>query len=582
MRKLALALLCAGFYSNAALAQEPHPRLILTSKALSEFKNHLDPALIASLEKRAQGYLKQGPPQHEIKAPDSLLDEARKALAHIPTYALLYRLKGERKWLEQARSEMLTVAAFPDWDPPHFLDVAEMTTAMSFGYDWLYGDLSEPDRKVIRQAIVDKGLKAGLIEYQAQRWWSLASHNWALVCNGGLAIGALAVEEDEPELSRDILKRAMESARRPMKSFAPDGGWAEGPMYWAYATRYAVWMIASLQSAKGDDQGLSQAPGFAQTGLFALYSDGPCHQNFNFADAENGLSVTPQLLWFDLAFHLPVLRWEQERRQSTPTAFDLIWSQAPKATPAQVKLPLDKVFQGVNVGFFRSSWEDPDGLFLGFKGGDNRSNHGHLDLGTFVLQSQGQIWALDLGPDDYGLPGYFKPKEQRYSYYRLSTRGHNTVTFGDANQQIEASAPLENFSSLPERAQAVVELGQAYGFTVRRGFALVHRKTVVIQDEFASPDGGYTSGFLTRAEVELDGPRATLRQGGKTLSVRIVQPATARLKVIPAGPTGPGEEPNMGVHKLCIQVPEKAGRVVWEMSAEPSPALPVHPLSDWR
>ncbi|CAN0301179.1 unnamed protein product, partial [Phaeothamnion confervicola] len=418
-------------------------------------------------------------------------------------------------------------------------------------------DLSEPDRKIIRRAIVDKGLKAGLLEYRAARWWSLAYHNWALVCNGGLAIGALAVEEDEPELSREILSRAMESAKRPMTRFAPDGGWAEGPMYWAYATRYAVWMIASLKSAKGDDQGLSQAPGFDQTGLFALYSDGPCHQNFNFADAETGLSVTPQLLWFDLAFHLPVLRWEQERRQSSPTAFDLIWSQAPRATPAQVKLPLDKLFQGVNVGFFRSSWEDPDALFLAFKGGDNRANHGHLDLGTFVLQAQGQIWALDLGPDDYGLPGYFKPKEQRYTYYRLSTRGHNTLTFSDSNQQIEATAPVEGFSSAPSRAQAIVDLKQAYGFPARRGFALVNRNTVVIQDEFESPAGGYASGFLTRAQIQIDGSRATLHQAGKTLTVRIVEPAAAQLKALPAGPTGPGEEPNAGVQKLCVAVPGK-------------------------
>ena len=33
-----------------------------------------------------------------------------------------------------------------------------------------------------------------------------------------------------------------------MRSFAPDGGWAEGPGYWAYATHYNVFYLAALQS----------------------------------------------------------------------------------------------------------------------------------------------------------------------------------------------------------------------------------------------------------------------------------------------------------------------------------------------
>ena len=31
---------------------------------------------------------------------------------------------------------MLTAARFEDWNPSHFLDVAEMTFALAIGYDW--------------------------------------------------------------------------------------------------------------------------------------------------------------------------------------------------------------------------------------------------------------------------------------------------------------------------------------------------------------------------------------------------------------------------------------------------------------
>ena len=34
----------------------------------------------------------------------------------------------------------VVVLSFTDWHPKHFLDVAEMTTALALSYDWLYHD----------------------------------------------------------------------------------------------------------------------------------------------------------------------------------------------------------------------------------------------------------------------------------------------------------------------------------------------------------------------------------------------------------------------------------------------------------
>ena len=79
----------------------------------------------------------------------------------------------------------------------------------------------------------------------------------------------------------------------------------------------------------------------------------------------------------------------------------------------------------MGVVTMRSSWDDPNARFVGFKGGDNKVNHSHADLGTFVLDAMGYRWAMDLGPDDYNLPGYFG--KERWNYYRLRTEGHNTL-----------------------------------------------------------------------------------------------------------------------------------------------------------
>ena len=66
---------------------------------------------------------------------------------------MAYRLYGDRRHLDRCLAEMRAVSAFQDWNPRHFLDVAEMSLALALGYDWLYGDLSEEDRNLFADAL---------------------------------------------------------------------------------------------------------------------------------------------------------------------------------------------------------------------------------------------------------------------------------------------------------------------------------------------------------------------------------------------------------------------------------------------
>ena len=61
------------------------------------------------------------------------------------------------------------MAAFPDFNPRHFLDTAEMTHALAIAYDWLYDQWSESQRATIRKAIVELGLKPGMRVYRIAR-----------------------------------------------------------------------------------------------------------------------------------------------------------------------------------------------------------------------------------------------------------------------------------------------------------------------------------------------------------------------------------------------------------------------------
>src|SRR5439155_24112436 len=192
-------------------------------------------AWFEQIRKNADKIIDEPVSKRELIGP-RLLHISRQVVLRTTTLAGMHRLTGERKYAERARDEMLAVARFSDWHPEHFLDVAEMTNGMAIGYDWLFDFLSEEQRKTIRTAIVEKGMKPGLRVYASGKGFAVNTNNWNQVCNGGLTVGALAIADEEPTVARDIIAKARASIVRSLALFNPDGGCEEGPGCWAYAT----------------------------------------------------------------------------------------------------------------------------------------------------------------------------------------------------------------------------------------------------------------------------------------------------------------------------------------------------------
>ncbi|MGQ9806940.1 MAG: DUF4962 domain-containing protein [Armatimonadota bacterium] len=597
--------------------RQGHPRILATEDDFERARRfaedqELGQRWLANLTAEAEDLLGKPPVEYAHSGP-RMLAQCRTACERVKTLAMAYRLTGNRRFADRAVEEMLNAAAFPDWNPSHFLDTAEMTHGMAIGYDWLYDVLSEEQREKIRSAIVQKGLRQAIPEYRDQRWWSVATHNWNQVCNGSMVMGALAVADVEPDLAAWIIGQALESVPRAMASYAPDGAWPEGPSYWHYATRYTVYLIAALESALGSDFGISKAKGFSRTGRFAVYATGPTGKMFNFGDGSDGnerlpdlfwlgreydgswpvdgdgSGPIPELFWLSRRFDDPLLAWEERRRAGDHgTPLDILWYDGRGEGPAAQKAPLDALFRGVAVAFFRSAWEDPDAIYVGFRAGDNRANHSHLDLGNFVLDALGERWAVDLGAEDYNLPGYWDP-QKRFTYFRLKTVAHNTLTFGGENQEYTARAVMTEFGSAPGFAYAIADLTQGYrkwALSVRRGVAMVGRRSVLVQDEVRcvgeqSPEWG----MLTGARVELAGARrAVLRQGGKSLTAQILSPGDAVFAVETAE-RRPPERENRGVSRLVVRLPRAVEQATIAVLLAPGehrlPRPTVRPLDAW-
>jgi hypothetical protein len=566
-----------------------HPRLMLLDSELDHLRALVrdDPTAAhwhQRLQKEAAKLQTAPPTKFEIIGP-RLLGASRSVLGRVQLLGLLYRLDGDQAAGRRAVTELAAAAQWKTWNPSHFLDVAELNCAFGIGWDWLQ-PLTGGDRETILKGWLDNGVADALAAYGPKHtngWWINVNHNWNQVCNGGNVVAALALAELKPAEAREILKSALASLPKALHSYAPDGGWAEGPGYWDYATTYTTYLLAALQTALGTDFGLSKMPGLDQAGDFRLHFVGPSGEVFNYADAGSGAGSAPCLMWLSRRFDKPLFA-SQERALSRGEPFDLAWYDSRVQDPAAVGVPLDKRFEGVGVGFLRGSWSDPLTTWVGFKGGDNRANHSHLDLGTFVLDALGQRFVASLGPDDYNLPGYFG--KQRWTYYRLKTEGQNTLVIDGENQRPDAKAPLTHWDSTPDRAGGVVDLTAAYPTCVRveRGVALLTRRDVLVQDEVESHRPVKVEwGVHSPAAITVEPRHAVLQRGGQTLHAWLLGPSEARFAAHPV-PIEPPQRPLKGITKLTIELPDKVTSarlaVLFTPAAAP-PALTLTPLAQW-
>jgi len=595
-----------------------HPRLLFTKSDQQRIEklaksNKLLAGMIEQLKQNAEKKLTEPVIKYKPKKGRYryyMLHRASDCIKRVHTLSLAYRFTGDKRFAKRAREEMLAAASFKEWNPGHFLDVAKMVDGVAIGYDWLYDFLSDEDRRMIRKAIVEKGLKPGLAVYARKGGWHRGHSNWNQVCNGGMTLGALAVAEDYPEISGQIISHAVRSIPRAMASYSPDGGCYEGVGYWGFGTTYNVLMLAALDSALGKDFGLSGAKGFSVTASFPMYMRRPGGRtSFNFGDCKaRFLGGGPVMFWMAGKFDQPHYAWFYRQRMEKSalkgkyngSVSAIIWFDERGKAPTADELPLDGIFRGkTQVVTMRSAWDDKNALFVGFKSGANDlGGHMHMDIGSFVLDADGVEWAMDLGPEHYIVPGYWdwrKETGKRWSYFRCNSLSHNTLVIGGKFQRVRNSrSRIVKYRSMPARVHAVVNMTNAYrgqAKKVLRGIAMLDRAAVLVQDEITAPKGEVRWAMATKAKIKLDGAKAILTKEGKTLTVKILEPAGARFEILSPPPaTRKKEHANKGVSMLVFRVKptdKKQLRIAvllkpagkkWKEISNPT----ILPLSAWK
>ncbi len=563
-----------------------HPRLFAT---VAEFATLRDRSVDTPLVKVAverilfdADLMLALPPNKRVMEGRRLLAISRQTLRRVTTLAMAWQLAHKPEHRDRCVSEMLAMAEFSDWNPSHFLDVAEMTMALAIGYDWLWHDISESDRNTIAKAILEKGLTTS----KKDGGWVKAHNNWGQVCHAGMLAGALALAEQHEDLAVRVAQRTVTYLPLSMKAFAPNGCYPEGPGYWSYGTDFNVLALALLEGNLKSDFGLLAQPGFSATIDYLDLVTGPSGRTFNYADGGMGRSTDIACWWLAKRFERPdslayfekraFLDYCAARNKNQGSSGDrlfalsLFWlCEVPENLKPQA--PLCWSSGGtVPITIQRSSWENAQALFVGLKAGSPSAPHGHMDAGSFVLDTDGVRWAHDLGAEGYhnievrGMGLWSSAQDSdRWRIFRLNNHSHNTLVIDGELQHAKGSARVVSFRDKPE-SEVVLDLSAVYtnASSVVRTGTLLANNTYRLRDAIKGlrPGAVVRWGMVTTTTPEPpQNNLLVLRQGSKRLHLLAEGEPSAIWRVIDIGkPQNEWDSPNRNAMMVTLeaQAPE--------------------------
>ncbi len=454
---------------------------------------------------------------------------ARTYLAHAGKSSFAYVITKEKKYADRAIAEAMAMVegVIPtsegtlgwynpnsrDWNKGADLNTAEICYALAMVYDWCYDAMSPQERKKIKNAIMDKGIRHYLVSIEGERpdfWVGNPVSNWAGVLHGGVGLAALALY-NESDTARKVTDYARESIPGFLDHvFLEDGGGHEGVMYARYGELFGLYFMMASQRLFGMDIDFLEELNRRMAGYWDIYMQAPDSRYANFNNmGEN----TFEGLWGKDHRHMggpnsdicalmetlapggdPLLLWGADNGApryywdgASPWSF--LWRKASAgAVSPQSKPGLQDavLFRGAGHAILQS-----DHLWLAFNGGwTSDRSHNNRDLGSFILVADKERMVHD--------PGYGDSE----------ARHHSTITFNDEDQVKAGTGKYLEFGSGKAFHYLANDLTEAYDAKhldqFIRHLLFVRDGYLVVMDEVKVKDGGQLKWWLQtrhRAEV---------------------------------------------------------------------------------
>ena len=515
------------------------PRLILTPAIEKQLKKELktEPVvqnMYKAIQLNAQQI--QNEPLLERKMVGRrLLGTSREMLYRMNILGMVYRIERDERVLNRINDEVMAVCNFQDWNPSHYLDVAEMSMAVALAVDWAGSDLPESTVELAKNALIEKGINPS---YEGHDHWVDRNNNWNQVCNGGMIAASIVIAEKDPELAAKTISRSLDGIPHALEEYGPDGVYPEGSTYWSYGTSFSVLTASILESAFDTDFGLSEYPAFMESADFRVLSMAPSGWYYNYADCgdQRGENGDLTLAWF-AAKTGNDMYFERERFLQNPQDMEelaryagagLVWLSQFEQEKEE-KPPLAWMGEGANpIVIFRGDSDRQ--YYFGGKGGRGTVNHGNMDAGSFIFELDSVRWVIDPGNQDYhdlektGFQLWGSCQDcERWRLLTKNNYGHSTLTVNDSLHNVDGFASIVDFKK-GDQPEATIDMTEVFGGMLAgasRRFLKENDRSILIEDKFQLSDSTQhiTWQLMTTAEVEITKGGAILKQDGKQLKL---------------------------------------------------------------
>lgn len=486
-----------------------------------------------------------------------------------PYLSLAYLFTHESKYAKRCYEQMEAMCKWKDWGAGrHFLDTGIGARGFAMAYDAIYDYLSVDQRKLLADGLIKYALKPGIEQIETgkgQAWaWYNSNDNWNGICNGGLICGALAIFEENIELSSRLIALASNKLVNYINSFEPEGASEEGMMYWSYGLSNTFMALEAMKCNLTTTYGLTtDFSGFKKTGWFPYLMSGPVGtasigDDYIYNGKEN---LFRSYFWFAYNYNdanLAKTHYESCMRtgKGMNDYFDLLFYSPKLVSQGDLESkPLSGYVKGIDY-MYLSEGNDENSLYVGMHGGDNAASHGHLDAGSFLLQVDGEnLFIGNLGKPDPYPADYFNVTNPKYSdaptnvanepgrfyYYRVRTEGKSCLVVNpDARpeQDPEGKATLFSFGN----DNYIIDLTDCYKRDVssyKRGLKLDRdNKCIIIQDEFElknTNNNVYWIAHTPKANFfELSDDNRSVRyfENGKEVFIKLLAPDNVSFQVV--------------------------------------------------
>lgn len=464
--------------------------------------------------------------------PTGVPAEARTPMEQL---AILYKVTGNKRYFDLCWAQMREIVkdeAFSgdntrrlSWgeDSNGFLDAAMVTYSVGFAYNYIKEDLSAAQKEIVMKALYEEGFYYFETLNNVNVLLHGNNHN-LLVC-GDLAIAALSAMSYEgdlevtvrgktwtinvQEMAAEVVMTAFDYLQIGLVHYSNSGGFPEGPSYSYYAHRNMVSLLSTLHNLYGEVDGeiysfgLSQIKGIMDYINYPLYTSSPNYESFFYAESEYS-NNQPALLWYTRInednINAAILSKLADSNEQY-NIMNLLWYTPGLFEKVNINnmKKLDALLEGHELATFRESFGDEYALFTGLKGTNSESGsfaHKNLDSGTFELYALGERFIGNFSNETYNVvvpDGFWDYDYQRWTYYKKSAQGQNTLVFNPEKNPVlqqdpYEKAPITRFDSNNTSGISVIDLSRVYksdALKVERGLKIFNnRSNVLIQDEF--------------------------------------------------------------------------------------------------